>query len=461
MAAARGDIVFSVAVRAAFKAEAIVALLAVAVVILQHALTAAAKVFDNHAVGGGFAPESVGEAAGRTENLHRFVVALAFRRAHLRRKQIVRVAGVVEDQTVGFALAETQPAADNLLIKADRLGRAQNGDQIDMRCVEAGGQYRHVNQIFDLLPLKSVDQRIALRAGCLSADQRLTVRQQRQHLFGVLYGSGENHYPFAIGGELDDLADNVRRDTLLLLQLAVEVGFGKQAVRLRVQAAEIILHHRHIKTFRRHQKAMLDHIAQRQLIDAVVKQRALVAAHHAVIVETIDPAFAETVGRRGQAQQPQLRIMQAQMRQYLLILAVLIIADAVALIDDQQRKGAVKLRQVARHRLHAAEHHLALALFTRQAGGENIRLQPQRAIFAVVLRHQLFNVSQHQHAASRHARQLGDNQAFTGAGRQHDNRRLLGTAEVVERGGNRFLLIRTQGKRHGDNAFWKPNAIMP
>ena len=48
----------------------------------------------------------------------------------------------------------------------------------------------------------------------------------------------------------------------------------------------------------------------------------------------------------------------------LLILAVVVIADAVTLVDNQQRKFAAKQIQIAGHRLHAAKHHLAVALFT-------------------------------------------------------------------------------------------------
>ncbi|MNR36749.1 hypothetical protein D3C85_1547090 [compost metagenome] len=82
------------------------------------------------------------------------------------------------------------------------------------------------------------------------------------------------------------------------------------------------------------------------------------------------------------------------------------------------------MRQISRHRLHATEHHFAVALFTLQPGSEDIGLQTQRAVFGVVLRHQLFDVSQHQHAASRQSRQFGYHQAFTRPGGQDDGRRI-------------------------------------
>jgi hypothetical protein len=76
----------------------------------------------------------------------------------------------------------------------------------------------------------------------------------------------------------------------------------------------------------------------------------------------------------------------------------------VALIDDEQRKLAAKLVKVAGDRLHAAETTLPWLSLRLQAGGKDIRLQAKRAIFGVVLRHQLFNVRQHQHATARQPR---------------------------------------------------------
>ncbi len=54
-ATAGGDVVFRITLRAVFKAKAEVALFAVAVVIFEPPLAAAAKVFNQGAVGGGFA----------------------------------------------------------------------------------------------------------------------------------------------------------------------------------------------------------------------------------------------------------------------------------------------------------------------------------------------------------------------------------------------------------------------
>lgn len=96
----------------------------------------------------------------------------------------------------------------------------------------------------------------------------------------------------------------------------------------------------------------------------------------------------------------------------------------------------MKLLKITRHRLHAAEDDLALALLTLQTGGENIRFQPKRTVFTVILRHQFFNVGQNQYASARQPRQFGDHQAFAGAGRQYDGGGLMVTAEPGERGVN-------------------------
>lgn len=258
MAAACGDVVLRAAVRAALEPEAVVALLAVAAVVLQPALTAAAVVLNDVAVFGALAPEQVGEAAGRAEHLHRLAVAVRLADADLRREQIVRVAGVVEDQAILLVGRQPQPAADDLLIQADGLGRAQDRDQIDVWRVEAGGQYRDVDQIAQTLLFERLDQRIALGGRRFGADQRgLAGRQQAVDLAGVLDGGGEDHHPFAVFGVLHNLADDVRRDAVLPLQLAVQIRFAEQAVASGFQPAEIVLHDRHVQPLRRHQKPFL------------------------------------------------------------------------------------------------------------------------------------------------------------------------------------------------------------
>ena len=136
-----------------------------------------------------------------------------------------------------------------------------------------------------------------------------------------------------------------------------------------------------------------------------------------------------------------MRVHLSQMSEDLLILAVVVIADAVTLIDNQQGKLAAKQVQVARNGLYAAKHHFPVALFALQPGGKNIGLQAERAIFGVVLRHQLFYVRQHQHAPASQARQFGNHQAFTGSGREHDGSGFPVLAKPGEGGINGFLLI--------------------
>ena len=122
-----------------------------AVVILQPALTAPAKVFNKGAVGRCLSPEGIGEAASRAKYLHRNVVTFAFWRTHFRGIQVVGVAGIIQNQAVGFTRRQTQPPADDLLIQAHRFGRAQNRNQIHVRSIKTGGQDRYVHQIAKLL----------------------------------------------------------------------------------------------------------------------------------------------------------------------------------------------------------------------------------------------------------------------------------------------------------------------
>ena len=82
------------------------------------------------------------------------------------------IAGIVEDQTLLLAGRQTQAAPDDLLVQRDGFGGSEDGDQIDVRRVKAGGQHRHVNQIAELLGFKGFNQAVALRAGRLAGDER-------------------------------------------------------------------------------------------------------------------------------------------------------------------------------------------------------------------------------------------------------------------------------------------------
>jgi hypothetical protein len=61
-AAAGGNIIFRIALRTVFKTKTKIALFAVTIVIVKPALAAAAEVFNQRAVGGGFSPEGIGKA---------------------------------------------------------------------------------------------------------------------------------------------------------------------------------------------------------------------------------------------------------------------------------------------------------------------------------------------------------------------------------------------------------------
>ncbi len=158
-------------------------------------------------------------------------------------------------------------------------------------------------------------------------------------------------------------------------------------------------------------------------------------------MKLVNPAFPQPERRGGQSQQAKPRIALAQMAQNLLILTVVVIADAVAFVDDKQRKFTLKIVRIAGHRLYAAEYHFGLTLLALKPGGIDICFQAQRTVFSVVLLHQFFNVREHQHAAARHPRQFGDDNAFTRARRQDDHGRVGRLTKVGEGGVHRFALI--------------------
>ena len=67
----------------------------------------------------------------------------------------------------------------------------------------------------------------------------------------------------------------------------------------------------------------------------------------------------------------------------------------------------------------------------------------------MVLRNQLFDVRQHQHAAARQAGKFGDHQAFACASGEHNGRGLTVFAKPGQGGVNGFLLIGAKCKSHG------------
>ncbi len=112
-AAAGGDVVFRITLRAVFKAKAESRTVRGGRRHLRNTpLAAAAKVFNQGAVGGGFAPVRYWRRpqAGH-EDLHRHVVAFALRRPHFRGIQVMRIAGVSRGSDSRFSRRQAQTAA--------------------------------------------------------------------------------------------------------------------------------------------------------------------------------------------------------------------------------------------------------------------------------------------------------------------------------------------------------------
>lgn len=125
--------------------------------------------FDNRAIAGGFAPKQIGETAGGTEDLDRLAPCDRFCLPDFRRIEIVSVPGMIQDQARGFAGIKAQATANDLLIKAYRFRRAQDGDDVNVRRIETGGEHRHVDQITQALRAEGINEASALGGGRLGA----------------------------------------------------------------------------------------------------------------------------------------------------------------------------------------------------------------------------------------------------------------------------------------------------
>ena len=145
------------------------------------------------------------------------------------------------------------------------------------------------------------------------------------------------------------------------------------------------------------------------------------------------------------------------MLDHLMVLAVVIERDSVALVYDEQGKRPIKRGQVAGHRLHRAEHHLGARLLALQTGGEDVGLEPPGLVLGVVLLHQLLDVSQHQHPATGLAGQLGDHQTLARPGGQHHHGGIRVLAKVADHGVDGIGLIGSENEHEGV-AFWHGTA---
>ncbi|MND75287.1 hypothetical protein D3C80_668990 [compost metagenome] len=423
-----------------------------ALVIFKQPLAAAAVVLDHLALLVCLAPEGVGKAAGGAGDLYRLCAGVGSGLSHFGGKQVEVVAGVVEHQAIGLARRQAQAAPHNLLIERHRLGGAQHHDEIHMGGIEAGGEHRHVDQKLDLPLLEGMDQGIALRPRGFAGDEgrRLGFGEQQPLNFpGVLDGGGEDHHPLPLGGIFQHLTQDMGGDPLLALELAVEIRLAEQAVLPGYQLAEVVVDYGGIYHARWRQVAVFDHEAQGQLEHAVAKEPLAVALHHAVVVAPVDPAQPHPVRGGGEPQDLEGRIGPLEMLDHLMVLAVVIERDSVALVDDEQGERPIKRGQVAGHRLHRAEHHLGVRLLAGQSGGEDVGLESPGLVLGVVLLHQLLDVGQHQHPATGLAGQLGDHQTLARPCGQHHHGGIRVLAKVADHGVDGVGLIGSENEHEG------------
>ncbi len=268
------------------------------------------------------------------------------------------------------------------------------------------------------------------------------------------HGGGEDHHSTAFGGAGDDLLDDHRRGTMAAHH-AVEIVFGKYPAAARQQLREVVTLDAGIDPRGRRQIALLDHQPQRLLEHAILEEALGLAAHHTVVMTMIDEALAQPVRGGGQPQHLEPRIRAAQMIDDLAIAGIVGGRDAVAFVDHQQREAHIggghalvgEGLEIAHHRLHRTEYHLAGGLLAPQPGAEDVRLEPIGLVLGVVLLDQLAHMRQHQHAATSQPRQLGDHQRLAAAGGQHHHRRVMALTEVLDHSRHRLLLIGAQRRR--------------
>jgi len=107
--------------------------------IFKKTVTLTAKVLYDLTIGAQSTPKLIGEATGRTKHLHRNRIGGWFGLANFRGKQVVGIAGVIQDQALLFLLGQAQTAADDLLIQGEGFGRPQHDDEIDMGRIKPRG----------------------------------------------------------------------------------------------------------------------------------------------------------------------------------------------------------------------------------------------------------------------------------------------------------------------------------
>ena len=282
------------------------------------------------------------------------------------------VAGVIDHQAILFTLIQTKPAAHYLLIETHRLGGPKNGDEVHMGRIKARGEHRHVHQIFQLPLLEALNQQVPiLQIGGARYQGSFVFWQVSGDLPRMLHGGRKDHHALTLGSQLHNLLNDRPGHALVFAQQLVNVPLGVFAKAVLGQRREIVLRHCRVHQLRPGEIPPVDHVTQRQLVNAVLKGLVILAPNKAPIVIAIDPAHGQTVRRSGQPEHFQRIVLLPQELYDALILTGFFPADPMAFIDNDQRVFVPKLIQVRRYRLHTGKGHLVVTFLPLQPGREN------------------------------------------------------------------------------------------
>jgi hypothetical protein len=344
-------------------------------------------------------------------------------------------AGIVEDQGVRLVRSPAQGTTDLLHVEPGALGRAQQGDEVDLGHVEAGGEDADRGQAADPALAERPDDAVPRPPGRLAREGLAAVAlgpDRVAHRRGVGDAGAEGEPGPAALPVADHLLHRSAGDPVL-------VDGGLEGARDVVAPAP--RHPRDVEGRggglgdERREVALVDQVADIGLVDDGFEQPA---------GARVEAPAVEAVGRGRQADDAQVAALGAQGGQEAAVAGLGVAGDEMGFVYDHEVER-VEVAGPVPDRLDAAEQHLCAGLAATEAGGIDTRrcLRPERQEFAVVLCDEFAAVGDDDDAmagiAIEHlSHQGGDHQRLAGTGRQDDEARALlscpGGIEGVEAG---------------------------
>ena len=361
-------------------------------------------------------------AAGRAELGRCLALAAALWEPALDRvdrTHVHRRVGEVSPQAVGLAGRQTHAAAGDLHVQHRALGGAQQGDEVQLRHVEAGGQHGHVDEAADLALAECTDQLRPLALGRLGADHlghHATAAQGVANVLGVLNRHGEHQPALALGRELHDLVAgglDQRLGVGDLGQLADHVVVATGAHIVGVDAGD------GGGRYQRGEEAQIQQLAHRDL-GGHMREQGVVAGGQP---DTVAPERGA-----GPADASGVRVVLGQILEEGAPHAGVLRVDQVAFVG-QHDVDASELVGVLPDRADRGVGDLAAQILAAGAGAvqAHVGLWPDGHDLLDVLLQQLLLVHQHEDASARELevstlRQQGDHQGLAGTHAGLDDR---------------------------------------